>query len=797
MSSKVEVESPPSHPQARALPAGAQSIKGVKIFSAESPKDTALIKELLTTTQYKFLHPAAQNKLLSIKKLSSWFTSILKMLERFENTELFLFGTIASLNFSGSDLKRRTIKLEHQGVKLEDAKHPAPEDYAALVAAEVRLFGQLQTFSQYEKFLRESSYKKEIMADADLQHLVCPALFLPSVGAKEALSKMQQFRSHEYQETVTVEDDSNLTWVSDQRTFIFPSEQRVTSAKSVTFHYVRDKKPESRIHQLLRPHFWRWFTEALTGTEFAHLLTLGWEGDHTWVIGKLIDQQAAEREESDQLFAILAVQDELRTKSPNENLMSWYVKALKTIEELNAVTRTYRSNCSLMILPVGYVESMYKVHAHREGYSEVMSRVSRENQGYMPIDKLQKAIALITVDKNRQKVYENFDAGKHNKARSNPPQVNSTAVQPSNKLDCCYKFLEGKCQVENCIHPHVKVDVPPGVCALHLADKTSCPGTCGNLHERWGSVIKKMNSGELPITTPLKKKGRRGRSEVNATAAPTAPTTSTPPDAEKGGAPSRRGRGQRGKGGRGRGDGRGGKGSKSATGDEAPEKPDVTCSRCAKKGHELAGCWASNHLDGHKLTCPKPAPIPEKFRKSVTSLNARRRLDPYSDDGDIPDDRSDGGEYFETEAFIPFAYVNMLSAVVQPKQIIHKVSTAAEYEVEDLPPLVDTSCSEKESSSEDEEPEIMELDPEGAFRWDVRNATRRFDSYYQRIYGVQPQPAENLPADHLSFNNAYLSGPLTPESPMTREPGSLVTPIEESKERASLVVPALEAHTRQ
>ena len=202
-------------------------------------------------------------------------------------------------------------------------------------------------------------------------------------------------------------------------------------------------------------------------------------------------------------------------------------------------------------------------------------------------------------------------------------------------------------------------------------------------------------------------------------------------------------------------------------------------------------------MDGHKLTCPKPAPIPEKFRKSVTSLNARRRLDPYSDDGDIPDDRSDGGEYFETEAFIPFAYVNMLSAVVQPKQIINKVSTAAEYEVEDLPPLVDTSCSERESSSEDEEPEIMELDPEVAFRQDVRNATRRFDSYYQRIYGVQPQPAENLPADHLSFNNAYLSGPLTPESPMTREPGSLVTPIEESKERASLIVPVLEAHTRQ
>ena len=83
----------PSQYQARgqALRAGALASPGVKPSSPESPADTALIKELLSASQYKFLLPAAQNKLASIKKLSAWFTSILKMLERFPDTELFLF----------------------------------------------------------------------------------------------------------------------------------------------------------------------------------------------------------------------------------------------------------------------------------------------------------------------------------------------------------------------------------------------------------------------------------------------------------------------------------------------------------------------------------------------------------------------------------------------------------------------------------------------------------------------------------------------------------------------------------
>ena len=96
-----------------------------KSKSTELPADLALIKELVSTTDYKFLLPAAQNKLLSIKLLTAWFESIQKMLARFDSFPgiyVFLFGTTASLN-KGADLQLRTthVKLEAKTAKLEAA----------------------------------------------------------------------------------------------------------------------------------------------------------------------------------------------------------------------------------------------------------------------------------------------------------------------------------------------------------------------------------------------------------------------------------------------------------------------------------------------------------------------------------------------------------------------------------------------------------------------------------------------------------------------------------------------------
>ena len=634
---------------------------------AEPPAELALIKELVSTTSYKFLLPAAQNKLTSIKQLTLWFLEMTKMLDRFPEVELFLFGTVAALN-NGADLQLKTVSIKKESSLEAKAERPGPSPSAlqGLVKEELRIFGPVTTWTMFDRYLGETSYKQDILDNADLKHVVAPTLFPPSEDGRAILSKTLQYKSPEYEETVTLSEQTGLTLVSDTRTFVFPSEQRRATARAVTFHYVRgDKKlqQESRIHQLLRPHLWRWIVIALTGTDFAYLLALVWECDHSSLFQKLITQEKDEREESDQLFAILKVIDELRTKSQAENLMTWYVNALKTIEDVNAVTRTF-SKSSLFLLPVEFAECMYKVHAHKEGYSEVMSRVSRDNDGYMPILKLQKAIKLISVDKNRQKSYSNFEAGKNHKARAITPQVTSTSSAPGAKFSCCYKFLEGKCQDDNCVHPHVKVPVPAGVCALYLADKISCSG-CGKQHERWGSIIKKINEGLLPqpgAAKPSKsshKKKDPKKKQVNTTTAPPAPQT------KKGGDSGRGGRGK------GRDGGRGGKGTKDSTkGGKGgtPTKPDVICSRCAKPGHEFAGCWASNHADGHKLTCPKPAPIPEKYaKKAVNSVSAKRPwyMEPPEegddDESSLAADRTDY-EYIEEDAYWPEAQVNVLTA---------------------------------------------------------------------------------------------------------------------------------------
>ena len=458
------------------------------------------------------------------------------------------------------------------------------------IKEEIGIFGDIQSYQRYE--LHETSYRVQITSNQDLQHLVAPTLFLPSASARGVLSKTEQYRSPEYQETVTITETTGFNFVSTQRRFVVPAEVRMSSVRAVTLHYTKgDKRPESRVHQLLRPMFWWWFNVALSGTEFAHLLTLGWECDHTWVFGQLIEQQDLQREETDQLFAILAVQDQLRTKSTSESLMTWYVKSLKVINDLNAVTRTYRKGCGLMILPKELVDSMYKVHAHREGYSEVMSRVCRENQGYMPIHLLQAAIANIIVDKNRQQSFSDFDSNKQ-KAKAIPSQVTAAAAKgPSGKIDCCYKFLEGKCQAANCKHPHLKMAVPAGVCSEYLADKKSCYGSCGKRHERWGDIIRKINEGKLKTSTAKASKPKMVE-ESAATSSQSTDSQDSDSDSDS--------------------DGQDGK--DETGGSQAPAKSGShPCTRCGKIGHEFASCYSSNHFDGSWLTSPKPCPVPEEF----------------------------------------------------------------------------------------------------------------------------------------------------------------------------------------
>ena len=110
-------------------------MQSARTISTDPPAEVALIKELVSTSEYKFLLPASQNKLLSIKQLSLWFITVSKMLSRFPDVDSFLFGTVASLN-SKSELQLRTVKLEENGVKQEPVG-PSKADLSTKIKEEM------------------------------------------------------------------------------------------------------------------------------------------------------------------------------------------------------------------------------------------------------------------------------------------------------------------------------------------------------------------------------------------------------------------------------------------------------------------------------------------------------------------------------------------------------------------------------------------------------------------------------------------------------------------------------------
>ena len=110
--------------------------------------------------------------------------------------------------------------------------------------------------------------------------------------------------SPQYQETVTLGDKiAGKQRITDTTNFIFPSTIRIAAAKHVTFHYVKGTQAaESRLHQLIRPHLWRWLTIAMSDGPFTHLFKSTWEGDHTNLFQKLMEVQNEQREETDQVL---------------------------------------------------------------------------------------------------------------------------------------------------------------------------------------------------------------------------------------------------------------------------------------------------------------------------------------------------------------------------------------------------------------------------------------------------------------------------------------------------------------
>ena len=351
-------------------------------------KDQALFKELLVSpSDFKFSLQPSQNKLVNIKLLSTWFAGIAKMLDRYPDIENFLFGTTASLN-EGKNLtfKTSTCKSEF-GVKLEEASGEKLTMINAIQAELEAFQEEVVTYQQFGTFMRDSEYEQEIAADSDLRNLVSPTLF-PRTTPTKVLQGAKLFMSPQYQETVTLGDKiAGKQRITDTTNFIFPSTIRIAAAKHVTFHYVKGTQAaESRLHQLIRPHLWRWLTIAMSDGPFTHLFKSTWEGDHTNLFQKLMEVQNEQREETDQVFAIFNCQMQLCKKNPKDSLQTWYTLANKEVELVNAVTGTYTNSCNLTMIQQSVVDSMFMVHAHGMGYDKLMTKINREDEDYVPIE---------------------------------------------------------------------------------------------------------------------------------------------------------------------------------------------------------------------------------------------------------------------------------------------------------------------------------------------------------------------------------------------------------------------------
>ena len=203
-------------------------------------KENALLKELLASpSDYKFTLAPSQNKLTNIKLLPAWFQSIQRMLDRYPDTEMFLFGTAAALN-DGKNLTFKTTSCKTESVvKIEEASGSKLTIINA-IQQELQAFQQgVNTYQLFADFMRDSEFEAEINLDSELKTLVAPVLF-PRTTPNKVLQGAKLFMSPQYQETVTLGDKINgKQRITDETDFTFPSSIRIGTAKHVTFHYIK------------------------------------------------------------------------------------------------------------------------------------------------------------------------------------------------------------------------------------------------------------------------------------------------------------------------------------------------------------------------------------------------------------------------------------------------------------------------------------------------------------------------------------------------------------------------------
>ena len=210
----------------------AQALRG-STTSTTQVDELLLIKELAVAKDFKLSLDPAKHQLTSIKHLQAWFTSILTMLERFPHIQVFLFGTVASINKQQNLQPRVTDVKSEKGVKTENKVDDSALRKAIL--AEVSAYPyNIDTYAEADEFISSSHYAIQIRASQDLLHLMAPTLFhAAAVTSSRILTVTEQFKSPEYQETVTLGDDfaGQTTLVSTAECLYFPRNNELTQQR--------------------------------------------------------------------------------------------------------------------------------------------------------------------------------------------------------------------------------------------------------------------------------------------------------------------------------------------------------------------------------------------------------------------------------------------------------------------------------------------------------------------------------------------------------------------------------------
>ena len=384
-----------------------------------------LLREL---ANYKLLEPPTSSKLHSLREIHPWLKKFRSNFSRFPGVEQIIYSTVPATdektNYQAKAYPEVSVKIEGSGAAIPSKDKAALEfltpDELTHLKGEMRSSGEVKTLPELLTFLQDSRFAKLIGEHPKLLAYVAPN-YLKSGGNVKAPSVLEQHVSLEYERALVPATPVGYTVMYDHSGYVLPAQDRVAFGDGIVFLYYETMQPESKLHRTLRPYVWEYLVRSLTNTSFSHFITeCKLKNDVSRVVQALIKKASSERYETEQSQAIMTFQMKLWHKDPKQSLQQWYSSAVDEAEEINEVSRTYKSE-DLEIMTKAKINMMFKIHADAMGYRELSQRVARENGGLVPIDILIREIDLSDTIKSRDSLTDSFTARHSNVLRDKHP----------------------------------------------------------------------------------------------------------------------------------------------------------------------------------------------------------------------------------------------------------------------------------------------------------------------------------------------------------------------------------------